>query len=581
MVSAQSVTVTYTLDPDSIANPERGFYKHTETHSTGYSPLSATSLAIQRITGNHTLILRVFYLEDFVSDTISASYLSAVQQDFDSLRTAGVKAVIRFAYTNEVNGGMGGWPPVPPFGDAPVAQIHSHIAQLKPLIQANQDVIAAVQMGFIGIWGEGYYTDYFADSSALSLLSSTHWTDRGLVLDSLLQAIPTDLMVQVRYPQQKQKAIYGPAASVDPAVSLPLDGLAAFSGSKIARIGFHNDCFLASDEDFGTYVNYDISTGDTTNLKPYLAADGAYVVAGGETCFLNPPRSGCSASGGDADTELRRFHYSYLNQDYNHAVNSTWNGICREEITKNLGYRFQMISGTYSTQAQPGQIITLELTLNNVGYAPVYRAKSVEVILRNTISGGVYTALLPHDLRTWGPDSIVTLSDTLCIPAGMPLGTYDLLLHLADPSVSIHDRPEYSIRMANIGAWEAVTGYNSLNHQIEINATALSSMCAGEITFTGDSLLTNVGRMAKEMFRLYPNPAKDQFVVQLKSPFQKAVKWELRNALGQLIKQSELNIQGSEFQVSTKGIAEGMYYFKLTLANTTFSQKVVIAVGAL
>ena len=38
--------------------------------------------------------------------------------------------------------------------DAALPQMLKHIEQLKPLLQANEDVILSVQIGFIGVWGK-------------------------------------------------------------------------------------------------------------------------------------------------------------------------------------------------------------------------------------------------------------------------------------------------------------------------------------------------------------------------------------------------------------------------------------------
>ena len=134
----------------------------------------------------------------------------------------------------------------PPYGDATKARILGHIDNLQPVLEENQDVIAAVQMGFVGIWGENYYTDYFGDSSGngAGFLSNANWTDRKEVLARLLAAVPTSRMVQVRYPQKKQKFLYGNAAGTSAAASPPITESQAHDGSDIARIGFHNDCLL-------------------------------------------------------------------------------------------------------------------------------------------------------------------------------------------------------------------------------------------------------------------------------------------------------------------------------------------------
>lgn len=44
-------------------------------------------------------------------------------------------------------------------------------------------------------------------------------------------------------------SIYEPASGAS-----AIDGSAAHDGSHIARTGHHNDCFLASDTDYGTYT---------------------------------------------------------------------------------------------------------------------------------------------------------------------------------------------------------------------------------------------------------------------------------------------------------------------------------------
>lgn len=113
-------------------------------------------------------------------------------------------------------------------------------------MQANTDVIACVQFGFIGTWGEQYYSDYFGDPSSNGTqqrLSNANWEDRAEVLRALLDAVPQDRMVQVRYPQIKQRYIYGVTALIN---SAPLTANEAFNLSEKSRIGFHNDCFLSS-----------------------------------------------------------------------------------------------------------------------------------------------------------------------------------------------------------------------------------------------------------------------------------------------------------------------------------------------
>jgi hypothetical protein len=162
--------------PDVFSNPERGFYHFTETHSNNYAPLDLNTLRYYRQCEGISLIHRSFYLDDFVTGPISQGYLDAMQRDFDIVREAGLKAIIRFAYSN-------GPDVEPPYGDASKNQILSHIQQLSPILQANSDVIATLQAGFIGVWGEWWYSDYF---------SVVDWDARREVLLALLDVLPSN-----------------------------------------------------------------------------------------------------------------------------------------------------------------------------------------------------------------------------------------------------------------------------------------------------------------------------------------------------------------------------------------------------
>lgn len=71
-------------------------------------------------------------------------------------------------------------------------------------------------------------------------LLDANWRDRIEVIKAMLDAVPADRMVQLRYPQIKQRYIYGINALI---TSAPLTDAQAFSENDIARLGYHNDCF--------------------------------------------------------------------------------------------------------------------------------------------------------------------------------------------------------------------------------------------------------------------------------------------------------------------------------------------------
>jgi hypothetical protein len=485
------VTNSYTISTEEFANPERGFYVQADTRASAPSPVPS-NLASYRIDGKSSpgdtytakisLLLRLFYLDSFVAAPISSNFLNSIQADFDSIRAQGDKVIVRFAYTKNTTR---------PFGEPTKAQIMQHIEQLKPLLKKNSDVIAVLQMGFIAAWGEGYYTDVFYTNGAAT---PQNWLDRFDVLNALLSALPAERMIQVRIPQFKQKYVYGTGALTGVA---PMNPALAFNGSNVARIGFHNDCYLANSTDYNTFgvADFGASTTpqDVTNLRNYLAAETRFAPMGGETCNVYLPASDCASVGGNADTDMAFSHYSFLNQGYNVNVNDQWvaHG-CIEDIKRRLGYRLELRSGIFRTEAQPGQTIPLTLGFTNSGFAAPYNPRGIELILRNTATGKKFFAALSRDTdaRRWLPGSNYVVDAQLSLPATMPLGDYELLLNLPDPAPSLYANPAYSIRLANSNSvsgdgtvigniWEAVAGYHRLGHTLTVNSTATNASPGG------------------------------------------------------------------------------------------------------
>ena len=342
--------------------------------------------------------------------------------------------ILRLAYTASVSG-----------NDAPLNRVLAHLDQLYPIFQRNSDVINVVQTGMIGAWGEWYYTQNFGNEGNVS---ATDWVNRKAVTDKLLSVLPGSRMIQVRTPAIK-RTMYGTAA---------LTGSQAYNGSANARVGHHNDCFLASATDFGTYQN-------TAVEYPYLTAETTYLPMGGESCAVNPPRSECAT----AMTELATFHWSYLNSDYNTDVINGWQaGGCLTEIKRRMGYRFELTSGLFPATAKRGGALALNLTLKNVGLAAPFNARGVELVFRNSSTGAIYRTPISVDPRLWLAGSTVTLKQTVTVPAGITAGSYSLLLNLPAPESSIANLPAYSIRLANSGVWEPTTGFNKLLHEVVI-----------------------------------------------------------------------------------------------------------------
>ena len=483
--ASNTSTVTYTIDNTDFANPERGFYRASSTKASNYTQLSVPVLKGYRAGASasggsysvvSTLVFRYFILDGFNNTALSTELLDKIKLDFDVARQAGIKLIPRFSYTNITNAGS-----CPegfictPYGDAPKAVVLNHISQLKPVFNEYADVIACLQMGFIGTWGENYYTDYFGDASSNASqgkLLDNNWQDRFEVLKALLDALPKDRMVQVRYPQFKQRFIYGVNAGLG---SAALTAAEAFNETDKARTAFHNDCFLSGPNDIGTYEDYGNSTTPRNSdnaaveaLRNYKKQDSKYVVVGGETCMdTYSPQNDCE-NAGHAQTEMAEMHYSFLNADYNNEVNNDWQTAgCMNSIKIKLGYRFVLKNATFPKKAKAGAAISVVINLDNIGYASPFNARPVQLLFRNKTTGVIRKFDLNTDIRKWYSGA-VKFEQNITLPADIAAGEYEMLLNMPDKYAGISSRTEYAIRLANQSVCEEATGYNKLNHVLVV-----------------------------------------------------------------------------------------------------------------
>jgi hypothetical protein len=422
-------TISYPGTDALFANPERGFYHHTECAD---EPYSVSELRQLRTGRNISQVLCVFYLRGFQDRALDDDTLATLRDAFDAVRSAGLKMALRFAYTDDPEG-----------DDASVSRVLGHIAQLKPVLRENADVLSLMQAGFVGAWGEWYYTTHFGNEGDIS---ETDWANRKKVVDALLAALPANRTVALRTPAFK-RTLYGTA---------PLTPERAYDGSAAARLGHHNDCFVASDSDEGTYADREVE-------YPYLAQETRFLPMGGETCGVSEPRSLCPT----ATREMGELHWSYINIDYHPDVIEGWrDGGCLTTMTRRLGYRFALRSATLPTTAARGGPLPLRLEVHNDGWASPYGPRDADLVLRNESTGAVSRIPLDTDPRRWAAGATTVLDQTLTVPANLATGRYALSLALPDPSLP--DRPEYAIRLANDGLWDATTGRNNLQHTVTI-----------------------------------------------------------------------------------------------------------------
>lgn len=448
-VAMSATSVNYTADNETIfPNPERGFITMIGGSLTKSAPYGVkgqeSSLNKHANNDKGSIVLVHYYLDHFRSTTtIPTEVLNAFDEDMQVLREKGMKAIIRFSYANGTYEKSGGEESAK---DAAWTYVKEHIAQYKSHWQANADVIFCFQAGIVGAWGEWYYSDNYGNRQ------STMNDSRRQVVDALLDAVPADRMIQLRTPLFKTGYMGDTKA---------LTSEEAFTGTPRARLGQHNDAFLYDYDNMGTYT-------DTATQKPWLAQETLYVPIGGETDITELNKAKKWATYEKTTAEMSRLHWTFIQSGYAETTTNMWreNGTF-DELNRKMGYRYQLVSGTYGSEVKQGEKLSVNIKLKNVGYAPLYNERPAYIVLKN--GGKTYSLKLASDPRRWLPNGVETvINEQLTVPSTIPAGTYQLYLHLPDAYTKLASDTRYSIRFANTGVWEETTGMNKLNASVTV-----------------------------------------------------------------------------------------------------------------
>ena len=147
-----------------------------------------------------------------VDAPISDDALEAMRRTLANARTSGARMVLRIAYTS------GAGKDCEP-GD--FKTILGHVRQLGAVVAGFPDVVAALECGMIGPWGEMHSSRYLSPA------------EKSALVKGFLAVLPPEIPVLVRNPSFI-RAVGDDAASV-------------------SRLGLYNDGFLGTDLDYGTW----------------------------------------------------------------------------------------------------------------------------------------------------------------------------------------------------------------------------------------------------------------------------------------------------------------------------------------
>ena len=438
--------VTFTPDNTTvIKNPERGYTEELSRKVSENNPNVVKGHVTSSFGGIYQMSLAVvlYNFNHFKAQDLPEVILNGFDEDMEELRTCGLKCVLRFAYSESMSDKE----------DATPDWVERHLEQLKPHLEQNADVIYVVEAGFVGVWGEWYYTKNYGNESQ-------HMNaNRRRVIDALLASIPADRFVLFRYPMIKTEYL-GDAT--------PLSSAEAFSDSDRSRMGCHNDAFLNSWGNDGTYASEEMS--DDPAVREYVAKETLFVPNGGETNVENS--SLAESVYASAPAEMSAYHWSFCGKSYATQVTTRWkNSGIFDTLNIHMGYRYNLLNGQFSDKAAPSGKMNMVIRVRNSGYAPMYNERPVYLVFSRQNSA--FSIQLKADPRRWLPNGVVSqIREQVQIPSEVEEGTYHLYLWMPDRYESIRNNPRYAVRFANTDVWEEQTGYNDLKATITIDKNA-------------------------------------------------------------------------------------------------------------
>ncbi|MBP3568932.1 MAG: DUF4832 domain-containing protein [Lachnospiraceae bacterium] len=404
----------FTESDKKLDNPNCGFYLiygFTPTEEDG----DFQTVVTKRLEKDErTLAMIQINLRNYTTGPISKQGLKNIEDIFVALEGLEKQYLIRFLY--DWDGKNAETEP------ENVEIILNHMRQLEPVFQKYEDIIFVQQGLFIGNWGE---------------MNGTKHLDSMQQLAEQLEAVTGEsTYLSVRTPAQWRK-ITGAGEITEETMA----------SSLVRRLGLYNDGMMGNEGDYGTYGTKSKSEAglySSWNRAEELAFQEELcklVPNGGEVIVENPLN--------DFERAVENFeimHVSYLNRDYDRNVLNKWaDSIVKEDgcfdgmdglnyMDRHLGYRILLDSSCLEYEFW-NELLTIELTMKNVGFAPLYREPKTMMTLQNTATGKSYVFPLDANLRAMAggteAEQLYTIVKTISLKE-LEAGNYEAYVSIKD-----------------------------------------------------------------------------------------------------------------------------------------------------
>ena len=451
--------ISYTENLENIQNPERGFYTTNllRLQETGNTPVTDAP--------NNLIQLKVD-ISDFsgaingVADKeLSSSALDALAETLKNEKNNNNSVILRFIYDAycdgiQTNEGIieDGKKRIEPS----IEMIERHIVQLKPIFEQYSDVIYTVQMGFFGAYGELHST------------TMCRQENYNRAINALLANTPNTVSISVRTPSQYAGWANIPIGNIDSNMTV--------RGQHAYRIGIFNDGYLGSKSDLGTYVDREKEITWLKNQANHTPYGGEAVVNYDDDAKIDGfSYMGYYSSIENIEKEAFLTHTSYLNYEWNQNLHNDWKNVkyngsnqhylnakkqdgtditAYDYINNHLGYRLVLRKSELLGKVETGKTFYQNITIENVGFAPVIKNKKISLIFENSQGNVAYQKILDWKIQDFESQKKLEKKITIQIPENMSVGNYKVYLQIYTGNLE-NGEVYLPIQLANKDVWNA------------------------------------------------------------------------------------------------------------------------------
>lgn len=492
--------IDYTESLETIENPGAGYTK------TLWMSCAPDDTPIFNPTGNLMLILVDLggfssgsngvtdeegnYTEGTDYD-LDETFFANLRVTLENCRKNGCTIALRFRYDD-----VGRLNPEP----SSFEQMVRHIEQIRTdgFLEDYKDIIAFVESGFVGSWGEHWGGKYCA------------FEDKAKVLDLLLDVVPAPIPVTVRTPPTF--TTWAGITEEDLTYYTPEPG------SDAARVCLYNDGYMGSDIDLGTYHDRE--------------RDTAWVGRQALTSYFGGEFSGNLEFTMQYDTylpenaipEMYKTHLSYINSniyqlykdytfgeqyDVENVDNSAYYGQTVFKFMRDhLGYRFVIRDCDLSAEVPQGGVLTVQTDIENTGFANPIMEQKAEILLEK--DGNFLRTEVDADTNTWYSRTTVSPEFQLKLPGGLEPGEWNVYCKLSTGENTLDEMHMRSVQFANNGTWHSGLGANYLGTFTVTASTDAAARTDG--SFRQVNAENEVTASDGEMFTVNGTAAADGYI---------------------------------------------------------------------